>query len=255
MTPLLRLLPLVLLPAMAGCFPHARAYVGPAFLRIQGDVALQDSGGTLNLGTERNNFDDQLGQGDRETSLYLRGEVDLGPQRVRVQAFDHSAQGSGTLAGDFGDIAGGSNVTTDLSFVNASGSWTWDILPTSLLRLGVGVQVSYLDLDLTVNEVSSTDFEQIKSELLLPMPCVDAELDFGDFSVGASLSAISADLGDGSGRYWDADAFVRYEPMINVEVIGGARYLLVDASADASGRDVDADFDVFGWFLGVGFAF
>jgi hypothetical protein len=74
-------------------------------------------------------------------------------------------------------------------------------------------------------------------------------------SLVANFGAFDVDMGDADGQYYNAEAFLRWTPMMSVEFMGGWRSLSVDANGDADGRKFDADFDVAGWFIGGGIAF
>jgi hypothetical protein len=241
---------------LASCAPQTfRGYAGAAFTRIQGEIALQNTGGNLNLAANMNDVKDQLGSGDGDASPYLRFEADWGANRVKASGFSHNSSGTGTLAGDFGDLPAGTAVSTDLDFTNATVSWSYDLMPGSLLRLAPGVEVGYYSLDVTVRAISSTAFENVDTDLIVPMPYMEAEVDLGAVSLAANAGLMAVNLRDANGRYWDAEALLRARPADKIELIAGLRYLLFDAHGAASGRDFDSDFDVFGWFVGGGVKF
>lgn len=246
---------LVLAPVyLSSCMPHARGYVGASFMKASGEVALQNAVNGLNLSQSRNSLD-SMGIDESSGSAYVRAEADWGPHRVRASGFGSTPSGDGTLTQPFGDLNAGTNVRSQLDYVNLTGAYTWDIVPTDLVRVGLGLQVGLHKFDLLVEDRGSSAFEQIEADLTLPMPCVDAELDLGAFSVCANLGAFEADLGDADGQYFDAEAFARWEPVMGLEFLGGWRSLSFDASGEAGGRGFDADFDIAGWFVGGGFAF
>jgi hypothetical protein len=244
----------VALVCLASCMPHARAYVGASFMKAEGDVALQNTGSTLNLGQSLNSLD-SLGTDEASGSAYLRAEADWGPHRVRASGFGTTPSGDGTLENAFGDLLAGTNVRSQLDYVNMTGAYTWDIVPTDLVRVGLGVQVGLHQFDLLVEDRASDSFERLKASLMLPMPCIDAEVDLGPVSFCANLGAFEIDMGDADGQYFDAEAFARWEPMMSIEVIAGYRSMSFDSNGEADGREFDADFKITGWFLGGGIAF
>jgi hypothetical protein len=236
------------------CMPHARAYVGAAFTSVDGNVALQNAGNTLDLNQDRNSIGG-LGADETTGSAYLRAEADWGPHRVRLSGFGATPSGEGTLAEPFGDLAAGTNVRSQLDYVNFNGAYTWDVVPTDLVRVGLGVEMGWHSWDLLVDDRGSLAFESLEADLFLPMPCVDAELDLGPVSLVANFGAFDIDMGDADGQYYNAEAFLRWTPIMSVEFMGGWRSLSVDANGEADGRKFDADFDVSGWFIGGGIAF
>ena len=246
---------LLALPFMTSCIPTGRAYVGAAFMKVAGDVALQNAGGSLNLDASQSDIEDDLGAGGSDSSPYARAEADWGPHRVRVSGFGHSSGGTGTLTNAYGDLAASTAVGTDLEIINVTGAYTFDLLPTSMFRLGIGAQLGYSSIDLTVRQPSGIGFERVRTDNYVPMPVVDAEVDLGVVAFGGSLGGFEVDLGDADGRYWDGELFVRAAPWSLVELIGGYRYLSFDSSGEADNRDFNADLELTGWFIGGGIKF
>ena len=247
-------LPLVGVTALAACTPgFFRADAGAIYSQVKGSVGLQNSGGTLVIGNNMADLQDDLGVGDEQASPYVRLEADWGNHRVKVSGFRHQSSGSGTLQHPFGDLVAGSAVNSDLEFDDITASWSYDLMPTGPLRLGLGVQVGYYGVDLSVRSIGG--FETVTSDLIAPMPYVDGEVDVGIFSFGANAGALMADLHDATARYWDAEGYARMHIGPALEVLAGYRYLLIDAHGTADNRDFDADFEVTGWFLGGGIRF
>ena len=241
---------------LAACAPHTfRADVGAAFARVEGQIGLQNSSGSLTLADNMNDLQDHLGVGDQDESPYVRLEADWGPSRFKVSTFGHNSTGSGTLAGAFGDIPAGTQVFTDFDFVDVTGSWSYDLMPTETFRIAPGVQLGYYSLDVITRAPSLSAFEQVDTDIIAPMPYLDAEVDLGWLTIGANGGIIAVNLSDADGRYWDAEGYVRANVLPHLELVGGVRYLLFDAHGEASNRDFDADIDVFGWFIGGGVRF
>jgi hypothetical protein len=239
---------------LASCMPHARAYVGASFMRVEGDMALQNAGGTLNLGQDVNTIED-LGAEETSGSAYLRAEADWGPHRARVSGFGATPSGEGTLADSFGDLSAGAPVRSQLDYENFTAAYTFDVIPTSLVRLGLGVEVGIHRFDLLVDQTNSNAFEELEADFWTPMPCIDAEVDLGAVSFCLNVGAFDVDLGDADGNYHDAEAFVRWAPLLGFELIGGWRNMLLDTNGEADNRDFRTDVEVSGWFLGGGISF
>lgn len=252
----LRTCALIAVGMLAACAPqNFRADVGGAFVRMQGEIGLQNSGGSLTLASNMNDVKDQLGSGETDASPYMRLEADWGPSRVKVSGFGHNSAGTGTLVGQFGDLPGGTQVSTDFDFVNVTASWSYDLMPTSLFRIAPGLQLGYYSFDMITRAQALSAFESVDTDTFTPMPYLDCEVDLGYVSVGANAGVMGIDLRDGTGRYWDAEAYVRGTPMDNLEIIAGLRYLLFDSHGRATNRDFDSDVDIFGWFIAGGIKF
>jgi hypothetical protein len=240
---------------LAGCAPQMlRVDAGAAFIKVRGDVALQNSAGTLVLAQDRNDLQDDLGVSEQEVSPYLRAEAQWDRHRVVLSGFGYESSGSGVLANDYGDIPAGTSVASSMDFLAVTGSWSYDLVPSETWRLAPGVQLGYYLLDLSVSSQAPA-FESVSSDVLVPRPYVEGEVAFGRFSLTASLGLIYADFGDADGRYWDAEAMVRARLFEGLELLGGFRYLTMDAFGQAGDRDFDVDLEVAGWFVGGSIVF
>ena len=238
-----------------------RTDVGAMFGFASGDIALQNAAGSLDLGSNQNSLDDNMGLGDTEASPYVRLQMDKDKHRIRLHGFRMDAEGSGTLAGspgngDFGDILGGTNVTTSMEFLSINGNYSYEVLRTPDYRVGLGLQLAYYALDVSARSASGR--EEVQTDALVPYPFIEVEGFAGGFTGGANASIMALDVGDGSGRYWDAEVYVKWEGTVDradIQFMLGYRYILLDAYGTATGRDFDADIDVNGVFISAGIRF
>jgi hypothetical protein len=244
---------LVLAPLFVACAGQSyRVDVGPFFARTRGDVALQNSAGSL-TGNNQSDLERNLGLGDTEPSPYVRLQMDKDKHRVRIHGFSIDNDGEGVLARDFGNLVAGSAVTTELEFFALCGNWAYQIARGENYRFALGAQAGYYSLD--VQARSTLGREVVETDVLAPMPFLELEGLFGSFTIGANGALMSADLGDGSGRYLDLEGYVRWSAAKDFDFFGGYRYVVLDAAGRASDRDFDADVDVDGFFFGAGIRF
>jgi hypothetical protein len=194
-----------------------------------------------------------MGLGNTETSPYVRVQMDKDRSRFRVHGFGIDANGSGTLTKDFGGLVAGSQVTTSMEFLAIAANWGYQLFAGEHYRLAAGAQAGFYSLDLSAR--SAIGNEQVQTEVLVPMPFVEAEGLFGAFTIGGNFGFMSADLGDGSGIYIDTEAYVRWTGPKGFDLFGGYRYLSIDAAGTAQGRAFDSDIDVQGFFFGAGLRF
>lgn len=249
-----RTLLLAALAPFAACAPQTfRVDAGVMVSNHNGDVALQDAGGSLELGQERNNLD-SLGLGSTRVSPYLRMQWDHDAHRIRGTAFGFEEKGHGEVDGNFGGIASGSAVDATMDFFAGTVGYTYGLLQTLDFRVGVGGQMgTYLQ---NIAMRSTGGREEVETEVLVPMPCVDVEFYLGDlFTVGGDLGLMYADLRDGTGRYIDGEVWARYQVTKELDLLAGYRYLVLDAKGEATDRDFDADVNVRGLFVGGGIKF
>lgn len=239
---------------LAACAPSEfRADVGAMFIEGDGEVALQNAGGSLVLGNEQSRLDEDLGLGDVEASPYLRLQWEHGLHRVRAHGFGVSASGSGRLAGDFGGIPDMSLVSTSMDFIAAGVTYSVAAFRGDDYRVGLGGELGYSFLEVATR--SGTGREEVETSVLVPMPFAEAEYRLGPVILSANAGLMSADLGDANGRYVDAEGSVRWQINDDVGLLGGYRYLVLDAYGRASSRDFDADVEFQGWFFGGGVRF
>lgn len=247
-------LPWFCVAMLAACTPQTfRADVGAMFATTNGEIALQNAGGTLALGNEQNDIDDQLGLGDREASPYVRLQWEHELHRVRAHGFGLDAEGGGTLAGDYGGIPAGSQVTTSMEFFSVAVAYDYEVWGNENVRVALGAQLGIYSLDLSAR--SGGGREAVGTDFVIPMPFAEVETYFGPVTLGLSGGVMAGDFRDADGRYIDAEAFARVQVVDEVDLIAGYRYLVLDAFGTATSRDFDADLDVQGWFIGGGIRF
>lgn len=245
---------LLLLSGLCACAGQTyRVDVGPFFARASGDVALQNAAGTLVLGDNQNDLGRSFGLDDTEPSPYVRFQLDHEKHRVRVHGFGVDGDGDATLTGAYGNLPAGAQVTTSMEFFAVAGNWAYQLLRGEHHRFAAGAQLGYYALDVAAR--SPAGREEVETDVLVPMPFLELEGLFDRFTVGANVALMSADLGDGSGRYLDVEGYVRWAAAKDFDFFAGYRYVVLDAYGRASDRDFDADVDVEGLFFGAGIRF
>ncbi len=240
----------------AACAPNVfRVDAGAMFVEGRGEIALQNAGGTLTLHDEQNSLENDFNVGERETSPYLRATWERGLHRIYAHGFGYEAEGSGTLAGDFGSIAAGTSVNTTMDFLSAGAAYTYEVWGSEHFHLGLGGQLGYSLLNVDTRAQVGVARDEVETDVLVPMPFAEFEANIGDVSLAASAGVMAADLGDANGRYVDIEALARWQMTDSLQVMGGYRYLVLDAFGAASGRDFDADVDFHGFFVAGGISF
>lgn len=254
MKKLQNLLLLTLSLPFAACVNQGlRVDAGAISVRTRGHVSLQNAGGSLDLGSNQNTLQGAMDLGDREASPFLRAQWDRDRHRVRLAGFHEKTDGTGVLEGDFGGLVTGSTVQTEENLWVVNAQYAYQLLRDDHWRVAAGGQIGYYSLD--INARSSLGFEQVNTDIFLPMPFLEIESLLGPLNVGANLSWMSADVRDASGRYWDLEAYGKYQLGDKFDVIAGYRYVFLNAHGEATGRDFRSDLDIQGWFLGAGVKF
>ncbi len=253
MNKLLSLL-LVSVPCFVACAGQTyRVDVGPLFAHATGDLALQNANGTLQLGQNQNDIDDNLGLGATEPSPYVRVQMDKERHRVRLHGFGLMGDGNGTLAGDYGGIVAGAQVSTSMELFAIAANYGYQIARGENYRIAIGGQAGFYSLDVAAR--SAVGREEVTTSVVVPMPFAEIEGLFGSVTIGANGAVMSADLGDASGRYLDLEGYVRWQATKEFDFMAGYRYLVLDGYGTASSRDFDADVDIQGVFVTAGIKF
>lgn len=258
MHPLFMTAAVAALPLLCACTSvRARAYAGVTHTVLEGDIALDSGGHNLNLGTNRADIENEIGLDDREFSPYVRAELGLPIGGVTVSGFDYSQTGSGTLQGNhqYGDIPGGSQVSSHMRFTNVKAAAHFDLIDFGVLRLSPGLGVDFIDLDVVVSDNASPRFEHVDNRVFVPMVFAQAEFDVGVVAATLDVGYMQASLHDATGQYLDVEALVRVNPLPLFEIFAGYRLMTMDARGTADDRRYDANLRLQGWMLGGGITF
>ena len=179
---------LLVLLALTSCTPQTfRADVGAMMVTTSGEIALQNAGGSLVLGDEKNDLDAQMGLGNSDASPYVRLQWEHELHRVRAHGFGIESHGQGILAGDYGGIVAGSTVTTSLKFFGASAAYGYEVWGTEHFHLALGGQLGLYTLDIAAH--SAAGREELSADLVAPMPFVEFETYLGDLTLGLNGGA------------------------------------------------------------------
>jgi hypothetical protein len=248
-----RLLSATLLITFTACAGQTYdAEVGPMFARARGEFALADS---MQVMHGNNSLDRDMGLGQTEAVPYLAFRTDYNKHRVRLNGFYLDSEGPATLAQGHGNISAGP-VQASMDFFGIASNYSYEVLHEDNYRIGLGAQLGFYSLDVAVRRlVGVVGREEVTSEVFVPMPYVEIEGFWKDFTVGANMGIMSADLGDASGRYVDIEAYGNWAINESYDVKLGYRYLLLDGYGRASSRDFDADVEVQGFYLSAGIRF
>ena len=93
------------------------------------------------------------------------------------------------------------------------------------------------------------------SEVFVPMPYIEAEAFWKDFTFGTNMGIMAGKFGDGSGRYIDLESYASWAVNQSYDVKAGYRFILLDGYGRASSRDFDADVDLQGLYISGGIRF
>lgn len=222
-------------------------------LDIAGDIAVSSTDTSVRSDVEALGFDED------QTVFSPRADFSWGPAHVMASGYIASYDGSGRAEADL-DLGGvlinaGDEVESDLDVQSVSVTTTFDLVPTELLDVGLGVGARYIGFDGSIQSVSTA--ESISSEEAFVLPTLAARVAVGvgplDFSVIGS--GIAAEASGIEAAFADVDAMIEYsfERWLNFHggIVLGYRYIMMDVDYEDGGSDIEADLDFQGFFFGL----
>jgi hypothetical protein len=242
------------LTCFAACStPSIRAGPSVGFANLDGDFAA--SSGSISAS---NDFSD-LGLDDRETEIGARVDLKWGSPHLTVSFARTEMSGDGTttaqLENDGVIIPVGASVDSDVELTHGQAVITFDLLPTDMFELGLGVGVEALAIDGTIEDTGSGD--SIETDETAPIPVIAARAGFGLGPVDVSLLATGMDLEiDGDEvSFFDFDLRGSVSLFSHGELVLGYRRWEADLEYDDDGDRIAADFTLDGPYIGFSLSF
>lgn len=181
---------------------------------------------------------------------------------LSAQSSSHGGQGvaDAQLSSGAGTINVGDPVDSQFDLALYSGAVTFDLIPTDMFELGIGLGVTALDVDARFTDLSNS--ATVTTSEILPVPFLAGRLGFklGACEVSGLLGWIHINY-DG-----DEASFLDFDGMARVRVLGdgdrvagylalGYRFLNVQAEYADNGNAVDVDVDFDGPWVGLSLSF
>ena len=227
---------------------------------IDGHVAVADSGQPL----ADNTLDEALGLGKDDSAPGLRADLDFGSPHVVLAWGRTKNGGDGTLTGELSDddvtLPVGTEVATTVDLHLYTAIATWDVLPSPMFELGLGLGFHVADLEALVASRDPLAPGSILVDQTLPIPVLALQAAFAidRFDIGALLSGIAVESGSDEAKFYDVDLMARYrflEQGVSLAIAGGWRFTRLDAEYDDDGDDVDVDMKLSGPYVGLSLGF
>jgi hypothetical protein len=240
---------------VAGCgIPTVSPMIRVGEMDIDGNFNILGGGGIVGASSDANS----LGL-EEETLVMPRLDIDWGNLHLTGSAIQAEYDGSGIVEGTLNlggvTIPLGTDVTSDFDFDMYTAYLTYDLLPVDFLfDLGIGGGVGYLDYDVAIQ--STTGPERITSDDDLPFGFLTARVarEIGRFEIVALVSGLGIEFDDDDLSFYDLDAYAGFrlfgEGRIQGHVMVGYRAIGIDYEWEDDGRDVDADADFQGPYVG-----
>lgn len=225
-----------------------------ANLDAKGDVALATGGNPV----ARNSLSD-VGLDGEEGSLGLRGDLKFGSPHLTVSTESASWSGDGTLTGSFGGIVVGTTVESDLDLAIHRAILTFDVLPVPMVELGLGLGVSVLDIQASLEDTNTSTVEEIDETVPVPELAARLAVEFWRMRVEALVGGMAYDAGGDRASYLDGDlnARVRLAGLGPVDgwLSVGYRMIGVDAEIEDGSDDIEIDTTFDGVYFGLRLSF
>lgn len=208
------------------------------------------------------NTADEVGIDDDDGYFGARADFKWGSPHliVSAQTTDHS--GDGVLSADIDldgqTISAGTAVNTDFDLGLYNAIVLFDLLPTDMFELGVGLGLGAVDVDAQFSGAGTS----IATDETLPVPllAIGGGVQVSRFEVAALLSGMDLTVDGDDVTYIDFDAFgrvglLRPDSRGRVSALLGYRYLDVELQYEDDSENVIFDMDFQGPYLGIEISF
>ena len=224
------------LALLAAC-SAPRLDVTPRFgtFDIEGKAVISDSGSSAKADLETAGL-------EKDDSVFgLRADFDWGPSHVMVSGQETTHDGSGTLETTFTSggttIPAGADVESDLDLGLYTGAYTFDFFPTDLFELGLGLGLTYVDVNASFQDQGTG--ETVETDEQIPVPVLAARLGTRIWRLDASLQA--------SGLTWsyqgDDIYLLDLDLMAKLRLFGGDEHLAGHLTAGYRWVDLELDYE------------
>jgi hypothetical protein len=251
----LRLATFAALSCLAGACLAPEVAIEPRFAQvdIEGDIAI--SSGSISA----TNDVDAVGIEEDDGALGVRGDFKWGSPHLTLDLQQSTHDGDGVLEADLSQggvtITAGTPVETDLDLGLHTAYLTFDLLPGDF-ELGLGFGVAAVDIDFESTDPGTG--QSVATDELLPVPMLAgrAGIGLGRVDLEALVGAMAFDSGDADVTVVDGRATGRFRILGGGDrligaLVGGLRYVMIDAEYEDGSDDVSGDLEILGPFVGL----
>jgi hypothetical protein len=244
----------------AGCStPSLKARIVGARLGLDGDLAAADSG----VGISASSDVESLGLDDDETAIAPRVEFAWGGFHLLADTIGVEYDGQGIADADITiggtTIPAAENVDSELDLTLSGALLLWDVVPTDLVELSLGLGVVYADESASITSLGpAVAGQRVSTDEQAPLPVVGARLGFElwKLHVEALGRGLQIDVDNVDARFFDVDASASFEFLGggdhgSLGLVAGYRLIELDAEYEDGGSDVDIEVDFSGPYLGL----
>ncbi len=198
---------------------------------------------------------------EKDSSVFgLRLDFDLGAPRLTLSTQGSTHDGDGTLEFDITQngvtITAGTDVETEVDMALHQLALTWDLIPTDMFELGLGLGAAAVDLDATFRETGTANEIATDEVAGLPVLAARAGLDLGRVEFSLLATGMQYDYDGDSARLLDFDLMGRLklfggDKRLAGFLMAGYRELSAEVEYDDDGDNIDADLTLSGPYFGL----
>lgn len=196
---------------------------------------------------------------EEEGTFSPRLDFGWGPLDLMASGFQTEFEGRGFAEAQL-DLGGviinqGEAVDSSLDLLVGGVSATFDLIPTQLFDLGLGLGVTYVDFDARIRSVNTGLSVGSAEEFVIPVLAARLGTQLGPVKLNLHGSGLSGSYEDIDATLADFDLFAEYsfEDLLSfyAAVVVGYRYLMLDVEYVEQQSDIDAELDFSGVYFGL----
>lgn len=243
----------------SGCaMPRLDVIPRVAMFDVEGDIGIETGSVSATNDVER------AGLEKDETAFGGRIDLDWSAAHVTLTTQDSTHDGDGILDADVSQggttITAGTAVASDLDLGLHTFAITFDLLPTEMFELGLGLGVTAIDIDAAFT--SQVNGDQVATDETVPVPVIAARggVVVGPFDASLLAQGMTVKYSGDEATYYDLDLMARFRLFgergrFLGALTAGWREVGVDAEYEDGGEDIEADVNFRGPYLGFTFGF
>lgn len=244
-------LPLTSLVACGAPGIEATPFYG--FSKFDGDFAI--SNGSVSATTSM----ESIGLDDREGLPGARVDFKWGAPHLSVQIAQTDTSGDGTtdtqLTQGGVTINAGAAVDSDLDLTYGNAVVTFDLVPTDLVEVGLGLGVAYTDIETNVQETGTANRVSTDEQVPVPVLALRAGVDLGPFAVDALVTGVDVSYSGDDLTFYEVDVRARWKAFEHGHLLVGWKRWSVDLDYEDGSDNVKLDVDADAPYVGIAISF
>lgn len=249
----LQLLALVFLPCAACFAPSLEVTPHYGSSKLTGDFAIANGSVSAATGV------DDIGLGDREGTPGARVDLKWGSPHLSIDVEQTKYSGSGQTTVDLSQggttIPANTNVDSNLDLTYGNALITFDLLPTDMFELGIGLGVEAAHLKTEVDAPSLNRNISTDETVPIPVLALRAGVTLGAFTVDGTICGVKLNYSGDDLRFYDLDLRARWAAFEHVHFMIGYRRWDVNLDYEDGSDNVQLDVVSAGPYFGITAAF